>query len=187
MAKGETASPEASECWYPNESLCDSSTPTPSSLGSHLYRTHIKYISWSEKASPSEGTNQDGLTRIRFIFLHSNVRNATTKSNSGATNQNALRRQISSPPSESQRETLNYHRDTCRRLHNHALNKFEQIPKSNTRPASAPSPWPTTHPQRLVERAIRSPRCSNTTAARGHALCWERASGHDQRVRLLWR
>ncbi|MEZ3170119.1 transposase [Halorubrum sp. RMP-47] len=33
-------------------------------------------------------------------------------------------------PTESQRETLDSHRDTCRQLYNHALNKFEQIPQS---------------------------------------------------------
>jgi putative transposase len=33
-------------------------------------------------------------------------------------------------PTEDQRETLDYHRDTCRQLYNHALNEFEQIPKS---------------------------------------------------------
>ncbi|MFC7116382.1 RNA-guided endonuclease InsQ/TnpB family protein [Natronoarchaeum sp. GCM10025703] len=33
-------------------------------------------------------------------------------------------------PTEDQRETLDYHRDTCRQLYNHALNKFEQIPDS---------------------------------------------------------
>jgi len=33
-------------------------------------------------------------------------------------------------PTEAQRETLDYHRDTCRQLYNHALNEFEQIPES---------------------------------------------------------
>jgi putative transposase len=33
-------------------------------------------------------------------------------------------------PTESQRETLDYYRDTCRQLYNHALNEFEQIPDS---------------------------------------------------------
>jgi len=32
-------------------------------------------------------------------------------------------------PSESQRETLDYHRDTCRQLYNHALYRFNQIPE----------------------------------------------------------
>jgi len=33
-------------------------------------------------------------------------------------------------PTESQRETLDYHRDTCRQLYNHALYHFIQIPES---------------------------------------------------------
>jgi Helix-turn-helix domain. len=33
-------------------------------------------------------------------------------------------------PTESQRETLDYYRDTCRQLYNHALTEFEQIPQS---------------------------------------------------------
>jgi len=33
-------------------------------------------------------------------------------------------------PTSEQREILDYHRDTCRQLYNHALNKFEQIPDS---------------------------------------------------------
>lgn len=33
-------------------------------------------------------------------------------------------------PTEDQRETLDYHRDTCRQLYNHALTEFEQIPES---------------------------------------------------------
>ena len=33
-------------------------------------------------------------------------------------------------PTESQRETLDYHRDTCRQLYNHALYRFNQIPES---------------------------------------------------------
>jgi transposase, IS605 OrfB family, central region len=33
-------------------------------------------------------------------------------------------------PTEAQRETLNFHRDTCRQLYNHALTEFEQIPQS---------------------------------------------------------
>ena len=33
-------------------------------------------------------------------------------------------------PTESQRDTLDYHRDTCRQLYNHAVNEFEQIPES---------------------------------------------------------
>jgi putative transposase len=33
-------------------------------------------------------------------------------------------------PTESQREMLEYYRDTCRQLYNHALNEFEQIPES---------------------------------------------------------
>ncbi len=33
-------------------------------------------------------------------------------------------------PTEAQREKLENHRDTCRQLYNHALTKFEQIPKS---------------------------------------------------------
>lgn len=32
-------------------------------------------------------------------------------------------------PSETQRETLDYHRDTCRQLYNHALYRFNQIPE----------------------------------------------------------
>ena len=32
-------------------------------------------------------------------------------------------------PTESQRQTLDYHRDTCRQLYNHALYRFNQIPK----------------------------------------------------------
>jgi len=32
-------------------------------------------------------------------------------------------------PTESQRETLDYHRDTCRQLYNHALYRFTQIPE----------------------------------------------------------
>jgi putative transposase len=32
-------------------------------------------------------------------------------------------------PTESQRETLDYHRDTCRQLYNHALYRFDQIPE----------------------------------------------------------
>jgi putative transposase len=32
-------------------------------------------------------------------------------------------------PTESQRETLDYHRDTCRQLYNHALYRFNQIPE----------------------------------------------------------
>jgi putative transposase len=32
-------------------------------------------------------------------------------------------------PSKSQRETLDYHRDTCRQLYNHALYRFNQIPQ----------------------------------------------------------
>jgi len=32
-------------------------------------------------------------------------------------------------PTESQRETLYYHRDTCRQLYNHALYRFNQIPE----------------------------------------------------------
>lgn len=32
-------------------------------------------------------------------------------------------------PSESQRATLDYHRDTCRQLYNHALYRFDQIPE----------------------------------------------------------
>jgi transposase, IS605 OrfB family, central region len=34
-------------------------------------------------------------------------------------------------PTEAQRETLDYHRDTCRQLYNHALAEFEQIPESD--------------------------------------------------------
>ncbi|ESS10765.1 MAG: transposase, IS605 OrfB family, central region [uncultured archaeon A07HR60] len=34
-------------------------------------------------------------------------------------------------PTEAQRETLEYHLDTCRQLYNHALTKFEQIPESS--------------------------------------------------------
>ncbi|MFB6149826.1 MAG: RNA-guided endonuclease InsQ/TnpB family protein, partial [Halobacteriales archaeon] len=33
-------------------------------------------------------------------------------------------------PTESQRETLDYHRDTCRQLYNHALYRFNQIPEN---------------------------------------------------------
>ena len=33
-------------------------------------------------------------------------------------------------PTESQREMLDHHRDTCRQLYNHALSEFEQIPES---------------------------------------------------------
>ena len=33
-------------------------------------------------------------------------------------------------PTPEQRERLDYHRDTCRQLYNHALNEFEQIPDS---------------------------------------------------------
>ena len=33
-------------------------------------------------------------------------------------------------PTESQRETLDYHRDTCRQLYNHALHRFNQIPEN---------------------------------------------------------
>ena len=33
-------------------------------------------------------------------------------------------------PTETQREMLDFHRDTCRQLYNHALNEFEQIPDS---------------------------------------------------------
>ena len=33
-------------------------------------------------------------------------------------------------PTENQRETLDYHRDTCRQLYNHALYRFNQIPES---------------------------------------------------------
>ena len=33
-------------------------------------------------------------------------------------------------PTSEQREQLDYHRDTCRQLYNHALNEFEQIPDS---------------------------------------------------------
>ena len=33
-------------------------------------------------------------------------------------------------PTESQREALDYHRDTCRQLYNHALYRFNQIPES---------------------------------------------------------
>jgi len=33
-------------------------------------------------------------------------------------------------PTPEQRERLDYHRDTCRQLYNHALNEFEQIPES---------------------------------------------------------
>jgi putative transposase len=32
-------------------------------------------------------------------------------------------------PTDSQRETLDYHRDTCRQLYNHALYRFNQIPE----------------------------------------------------------
>nr|AKY04334.1 transposase [uncultured haloarchaeon] len=32
-------------------------------------------------------------------------------------------------PTESQQETLDSHRDTCRQRYNHALTEFEQIPK----------------------------------------------------------
>jgi len=32
-------------------------------------------------------------------------------------------------PTERQRETLDYHRDTCRQLYNHALSRFNQIPE----------------------------------------------------------
>mgnify|MGYP002762807988 FL=1 len=32
-------------------------------------------------------------------------------------------------PTEAQRETLDYHRDTCRQLYNHALYRFNQIPE----------------------------------------------------------
>jgi Helix-turn-helix domain. len=32
-------------------------------------------------------------------------------------------------PTPEQRERLDYHRDTCRQLYNHALNEFEQIPE----------------------------------------------------------
>jgi putative transposase len=32
-------------------------------------------------------------------------------------------------PTESQRETLDYHRDTCRQLYNHALYRFTQTPE----------------------------------------------------------
>ena len=32
-------------------------------------------------------------------------------------------------PTEDQRETLDYHRDTCRQLYNHALYRFNQIPE----------------------------------------------------------
>jgi putative transposase len=32
-------------------------------------------------------------------------------------------------PTEGQRETLDYHRDTCRQLYNHALYRFDQIPE----------------------------------------------------------
>ena len=32
-------------------------------------------------------------------------------------------------PTDSQRETLDYHRDTCRQLYNHALYRLNQIPK----------------------------------------------------------
>jgi putative transposase len=33
-------------------------------------------------------------------------------------------------PTESQRETLDYHRDTYRQVQNHALYRFNQIPES---------------------------------------------------------
>jgi putative transposase len=33
-------------------------------------------------------------------------------------------------PTESQRDVLNHHRDTCRQLYNHALGEFEEIPES---------------------------------------------------------
>jgi putative transposase len=33
-------------------------------------------------------------------------------------------------PNEDQRETLDYHRDTCRQLYNHALYRFNQILES---------------------------------------------------------
>jgi Helix-turn-helix domain. len=33
-------------------------------------------------------------------------------------------------PTSEHREQLDYHRDTCRQLYNHALNEFEQIPDS---------------------------------------------------------
>jgi len=33
-------------------------------------------------------------------------------------------------PTDDQRETLDYHRDTCRQLYNHALYRFNQIPES---------------------------------------------------------
>ncbi|MFC7060176.1 RNA-guided endonuclease InsQ/TnpB family protein [Halovenus salina] len=33
-------------------------------------------------------------------------------------------------PTQDQRETLDYHRDTCRQLYNHALYRFNQIPES---------------------------------------------------------
>ncbi len=33
-------------------------------------------------------------------------------------------------PTEAQRETLDYHRDTCRKLYNNALTKFNKIAKS---------------------------------------------------------
>ena len=36
-------------------------------------------------------------------------------------------------PTESQRETLDYHRDTCRQLYNHALYRFNQIPEDEGR------------------------------------------------------
>jgi putative transposase len=32
-------------------------------------------------------------------------------------------------PTEAQQETLDYHRNTCRQLYNHALTEFEQIPQ----------------------------------------------------------
>ena len=32
-------------------------------------------------------------------------------------------------PTDSQRETLDYHRDTCRQLYNHALYRLNQIPE----------------------------------------------------------
>ncbi|SDF48078.1 putative transposase [Halorientalis regularis] len=32
-------------------------------------------------------------------------------------------------PTDSQRDTLDYHRDTCRQLYNHALYRFSQIPE----------------------------------------------------------
>ncbi len=37
-------------------------------------------------------------------------------------------------PTEDQRETLDYHRDTCRQLYNHALYRFNQIPESEGTP-----------------------------------------------------